>query len=678
MLSVSQKRLDIQGLRAIAVLAVVAFHAGLPVYGGFSGVDVFFVISGFVITQMLIHEQEKLGTINLRLFYFRRFKRLTPALALVVSFTLLVGGLLISPALQEISLITGISALLMSSNVIIALKTGGYFDAAAERNPLLNTWSLSVEEQFYIFFPTVLLMSFVFKKNNGWRKNLPIFSLTVIALLSMASLLISEIISGLPGKVSMAFGFYSPITRAWEFVAGALLPLIFRGYQSTKRVSWICEYLGITFVFLGFWCVNSKTPWPGLMTLFPVIGTVLLIFSGTFSKSNTLVSKILRSRLLNHLGDISYSWYLWHWPFIVFAASLFDSNPITLTFAALLSLIPSVLSYRLVENPIRKLPDVSLNKKIGLVLAVLVIPLTIAFIGLEAKTKNYWSTNLSRFYEFVNPLHLSNAQGCGQGFVPSSIDNNFCTWNTESKGRPIYLIGDSNADHVSEAVVKAGKATGNPVEIITKGGCSFLGNSWSNRNDAEAIKCLKFVNEVMKLISSSPSGLVIMGLSDSVWKGLGKLAVGPSRSNESKDFLISFNYLMADFVEKINTLKKSGHHILLLLPAPKFVTEDDKLLFDYTLCTTLGVIIENCPKAVITTLDFQKKLQSHARDSIFKASALTNSRTLDLLTIICQDGECKNIKGKEILYRDAGHLTVQFSQDLSGYFEIELENFNNR
>jgi peptidoglycan/LPS O-acetylase OafA/YrhL len=673
-LSGGNKRLDIQGLRAISVLAVVAFHSGLPIYGGFSGVDVFFVISGFVITQMLIDEQEKFGTINLREFYYRRFKRLTPALAIVVSFTLLVGSLLTSPVVQEISLATGISALLMSSNVMIAWKSGGYFDTAAEQNPLLNTWSLSVEEQFYLLFPTLLFLSFVFKKNNGWRRNLPILSLSVVALLSVILLLIGQLISESSGMVSMALGFFSPITRAWEFVAGAMLPIIFRDYTTTKRVSWVFESLGITFVLFGFWGVNSKTPWPGLMTLFPVVGTMLLIFAGYFGDFNRPVSKILRSRLLNYLGNISYSWYLWHWPFIVFAACLFDSNPRTLVLAALFSLGPSILAYRFVENPIRKLPDLTLRVNIVLILSVLLIPVAVGFVS----RASFWSADVSMFNEYVKPAHLSNAKGCGQGFVPISSDDKFCTWNAESRGRQIYLIGDSNADHISEALVEAAKITNNPVQIITKGGCSFLGMSWSNVNDREAAKCLKFIDETMKLMSSSPSGLVIIGLSDSIWRDLGKLAVGSNRSSETKDFSISFNYLLNDFVGKINSLKDSGHHVLLILPAPKFMTEDNRLLFDYTQCSSLGIILQNCPIVVTTTLEYQERFQSHARGAIFKAAAFTNSRTLDLLTIICKDGDCLNIKNKEILYKDAGHLTVKYSQSLAGNFEEELNIYNDK
>ena len=159
---------DIQGLRAIAVLMVVVFHAGLPFPGGFVGVDVFFVISGFVITGMLKKERASKGRISFRNFYVRRFKRLTPALALMVTVTVVVSLVLLSPLgpLQD-SLFTALGAMLISANFVILKTTGAYFDSAAELNPLLNTWSLSIEEQFYLFFPAVLAASWVVSRR--WR-----------------------------------------------------------------------------------------------------------------------------------------------------------------------------------------------------------------------------------------------------------------------------------------------------------------------------------------------------------------------------------------------------------------------------------------------------------------------------------------------------------------------------
>ncbi|WP_219107820.1 acyltransferase, partial [Austwickia sp. TVS 96-490-7B] len=161
----SQRRPDIQGLRAIAVGLVIVYHAGLPVPGGFVGVDVFFVISGFVITAMLIREIETQGRVRFARFYLRRFRRLTPALALMLSVTLVMSAVALGPfGAQAVAAQTALGAVLLVANGVIAVTTGGYFDAPAESNPLLHTWSLSVEEQFYLFFPAVLSLAWV-----GWH-----------------------------------------------------------------------------------------------------------------------------------------------------------------------------------------------------------------------------------------------------------------------------------------------------------------------------------------------------------------------------------------------------------------------------------------------------------------------------------------------------------------------------
>ena len=178
-------RRDIQGLRAVAVLAVVAFHAGLPLPGGFVGVDVFFVISGFVITAMLQREQAGTGHIRFGRFYIRRFKRLTPALALMISVTLVASALILSPLRpQQDAAKTGIAAMLLVANFVIAFTTGGYFDTAAELNPLLNTWSLSVEEQFYFIFPALLALGWFL----GQRRRLGSAPIVLVGLLAAASL----------------------------------------------------------------------------------------------------------------------------------------------------------------------------------------------------------------------------------------------------------------------------------------------------------------------------------------------------------------------------------------------------------------------------------------------------------------------------------------------------------
>ena len=221
----SNRRRDIQGLRAFAVLMVVAFHAGLPVPGGFVGVDVFFVISGFVITSMLYREQVGFGRIHLGQFFLRRFKRLTPALALVVAVTMIISIFVLSPfGSQQVAASTGIGAMLLTANFVIVRTTGGYFDGPSAMNPLLNTWSLSVEDQFYVFFPAVIAFGWYLARRRNLYRLAPILLIATLALASFVLAILGSFDLTFRGS-NYILGFYSPITRAWEFAVGALLAL---------------------------------------------------------------------------------------------------------------------------------------------------------------------------------------------------------------------------------------------------------------------------------------------------------------------------------------------------------------------------------------------------------------------------------------------------------------------
>ena len=225
------RRRDIQGLRAIAVLLVVVFHAELPVPGGFVGVDVFFVISGFVITAMLMREWARYGRVRFGHFYFRRFLRLTPALALIVAVVALASILLQNPfGAQQTTARTGMGAMLLSANYVIGHAAGDYFADNATTNPLLHTWSLSVEEQFYLVFPALLVLAWLLLRRGrrhgaGHHRHArsPLGSFVLGVAWSFGSTWAPGLTAYFGGPES--FAFYSSLTRAWEFAAGALLAL---------------------------------------------------------------------------------------------------------------------------------------------------------------------------------------------------------------------------------------------------------------------------------------------------------------------------------------------------------------------------------------------------------------------------------------------------------------------
>jgi peptidoglycan/LPS O-acetylase OafA/YrhL len=427
-----RRRLDVQGLRAVAVLSVVAYHAGLPLPGGFVGVDVFFVISGFVITTMLRREWETTGRISFAAFYKRRFKRLTPALAVVVAVTAVTAGLVMSPLgpQQRVSE-TGLGAMALIANWVIASTTGGYFDAPAATNPLLHTWSLSVEEQFYLVFPALLAL--------GWFLGRRWAALLVgaVALGSFGAAIIVE-----PVVRSPLFGFYSPLTRAWEFAVGALLVLLpVKGFRGAA-------FAGFTLLAASLYLIDDLTTFPGMWTLLPVAGAALLIVGRP---------RMLSLRPLVAIGDWSYSIYLWHWPLIVFATT-FGWNR---TAAAALSFLPAIASFKWVERPLRSL-QLPRRRFALLVAAVVMSPMIVdgalGAVAADVWTPRYHSGEMPianhgdlgqrDFYRYLTArsqpctpadlraraLRYDGVLRCRQSKAGSRID--------------VAVIGDSHAEHL--------------------------------------------------------------------------------------------------------------------------------------------------------------------------------------------------------------------------------------
>lgn len=342
------RRLDIQGLRALAVLMVMAFHARLPVPGGFVGVDVFFVISGYVITAMLVRELARNGRVDFRRFYLRRFKRLTPALALMVCVTMILAALLLSPlGTQQDAARTAIGAMLLGANYVIAKLSGEYFGLDAHSNALLNTWSLSVEEQFYLAFP--LLLAIAWRLGRRWQR--PWVVKAIVATVGVGSLALA--LGGSYGMTLPAeqwlIQFYSPLTRAWEFAAGSLLALLPNPWRS-RRVSTALGVAGVLGLAASLVVINEYTPFPGPATLLPVVATMLLLLAGSGPGPTT---RMLSSTPMARVGDWSYSLYLWHWPFIVIATSAWPGPAWVAPAAALASALPAIASYRWVEQPLR-------------------------------------------------------------------------------------------------------------------------------------------------------------------------------------------------------------------------------------------------------------------------------------------------------------------------------------
>ena len=662
-------RPDVQGLRAIAVLAVVAFHAHLPIPGGFIGVDIFFVISGFVITGMLVNQWAVQGRLRMLTFSARRFKRLTPALALMVCVTVALAFILQSPmGPQQTTAKTALGAMALVANFVIAATTGDYFDDQAENNPLLNTWSLSVEEQFYLIFPAILFVLWLLARR--WRRSsAAVIGIALIALLSFGATLISTRSPGLlPGPEGL-YGFYGPFSRAWEFAAGALVALWLNrttvapstGGSPRLRLDlsrWAVPltWVGAIGIVVSLWLISPATPGPGVRNLVPVTATALLIAAGSASRGP--IWRGLSSRPMRWLGDRSYSWYLWHWPLIVFATLIWPETPISAFLAAALSLPIAMAAYRWVEEPIRLWRPSSRRSWRRLLIATLLPPLALASLMLFACSNNYWSPRIAMFSGNWTTSHADRLAGCFMS--PTRAVNGWpsCRWNEQASGKPIYLLGDSNAGHLSEAVIEAGRRLDRPVVIRTTAGCPFLVLDPQDIAAApeETRQCSRTIGAHLAWLAEQPPGLVITASSIYPW--------GPPAAQRTPDAdlsPVSADYLAGLQTTTIRALQSLGEQVMIVQTVPQFVAEPYRLY--YQDCSLWRVFTSGCQ--ISMPRSFADAMQASTRAANIRATQATGATLVDLREQLCPADTCSNVHDGEVWYQDSGHLSVEGSQALA-------------
>ncbi|MBK5965986.1 hypothetical protein CCR95_18365 [Thiocystis minor] len=335
-------RQEIDGLRALAVLPVIFFHAGVQSFsGGFVGVDIFFVISGYLITSIIFSELEQ-GKFSITHFYERRARRILPALFIVMLTCLIAGYFTLMPDEFKNLGQSVVATTLFSNNILLAI-TSGYWDLASEFKPLLHTWSLGAEEQYYIIFPVLVLLLWKYKKLRN-----------KIILLFAAALIVSLLLAIYLTSTSPKWAFYILPTRAWEILLGAITAIYLRNntINIKPRASEYLSIIGVFFIGTSIALFDQNYPSPSYFMLLPTIGAILIII---FARKGTLTHLILSQPLIVLLGLISYSLYLWHQPAFAFARIISTDRPSTFL---LVSLIPAItlisyLSWKFIEKPFR-------------------------------------------------------------------------------------------------------------------------------------------------------------------------------------------------------------------------------------------------------------------------------------------------------------------------------------
>lgn len=671
----SNRRGDIQGLRALAVIFVIAFHSGLPTPGGFVGVDVFFVISGFVITGLLRREFARTGSIKFGRFYFRRFKRLTPALALMVSAVLLASALILSPfGPQQVTSATGAGAMLLIANFVIALTTGGYFDAAAETNPLLNTWSLSVEEQFYLFFPAVIALGSVIAVRVKRARFAPFLIVVGVGLVSL-SIAMATASGWAPPRGTWLVGFYSPASRSWEFAAGALLALAVERYPARSlRAASISGAVGCSLLAASLWLISGDTPFPGPWTVLPVAATAVLLYAGTLDANP--ISRALSTPFLVRIGDWSYSLYLWHWPLIVFASFLWPGNRVAVLAAATLSIVPALASFRWVEQRYRARGSLSTVAAIRLVSICLCGPLILAGLLGVSGNRMAGSQSISTLAAAIETPHLAELFGC-DALPPSVRDERNCEWNADSGGAPIYLVGDSNAGQFSEGLVDAGATLARPVSIGTSTGCPLVDSPYARVDRPASLTkaCRDWVDETMRWLKTAEPGTVVLALSQRWWSDPG---LKPESMEERLSAESPASFMESSLISTVSQLRAAGHEVLLVQSMPHFGESlpwpvEQPFDWDPMQCALWVVLNGRCEKSM--PREYVDQSQETSRASLMRIGVATGARIVDPSRAFCSDSSCGTQFQGLSVYSDRSHISVAASGALAALFEDALREY---
>ncbi|MBL4792999.1 MAG: acyltransferase [Citromicrobium sp.] len=533
----SAYRPEIDGLRSIAVVPVILFHAGFGLFsGGFVGVDIFFVISGFLITSIIAREMQA-GRFSLLTFYERRARRILPALFLIMLLCLPVAWQILVPRDLKDFAQSLVAVSTFTSNILFWRETG-YFGTEAELKPLLHTWSLAVEEQFYFVWPAVLVLGFRFAISRAW----------LTALLVASSFLYAQLAFD-----ALSESYYSPFARAWELLSGGLAAIIL------NRVGWTYFYkwgpwlaaLGIGLMAISMLMPLAVLDFATWTPLIPVVGTLLVILGG---ETNWMSRILIQNRLVVWTGLISYSLYLWHWPILSFATIVYDAMPPhALRVAGIaLSFLIAWASWRFIEEPARKVWSF---RKLGILLAAILVAsgAVIAFVLLRPLSAE------ERRDDRVNDLiagwdwDYSENEICREAYGDEA--DTFC-YQSRTGAPEIVLIGDSLANHLTPGIIDQPRFEG--ANVLSIGRCGLV--AWTS---VEPSQC-ELQDRV--LAASDKVDLVIVGGGWPAIDEQGRFDFKSRSVRVADPYGVRFR---KDLLARLRSFARPGRRIVVVGPKPE-------------------------------------------------------------------------------------------------------------
>ena len=655
-----QYRREIDGLRSIAVVPVILFHAGLTLFsGGYVGVDIFFVISGYLITSIIV-EEVKQGKFSIVNFYERRARRILPALMVVVIISYILAHIFMPAELYVLFAQSAVAVSTFLSNVYFYL-TSGYFAPAVDEMPLIHTWSLAVEEQYYVFFPVMVSVIWAIRKN--WL-------VPAIVILAALSLITSEYLAAVKANDA---NFYLIFSRAWELFAGSLIALTPTNKLHFKNgVDDLLAGTGLLLIFIAIFEFDSDTPFPGIYAAVPVIGTMLII---AFAHQTTLVGRFLSNPISVWIGLLSYSLYLWHQPLFAFLRLKSVGEPDWKLFsvAIVLTFILAYLSWRFIENPFR-------NKKLFGKKKIF----TYSIISMAAVFSLGMLGHLNKGFpgrfdvpSYSDSIKISpKRREChteGESYISPSEACKYYGDNTEW-----IVFGDSHVVEIAYAIAKELEQEDKGVLHLSFSACRPYTSLKTNIPG-----CSQWIDEVVNyIVNDSGAKNVLVGFRYS-WHLFGdQLDEYPEVPNRSPRLdLVDANDLSDDEIRErywqdllgiLDAISRSGKQVYVLYPIPELPMDIVKGAMPIS-------IFENSK----TMLDLERSttIEYYNDRNAFILERLENislSNGVDVFAvkpyeIFCKDGFCPAIRNGKSLYYDDDHVSISGAAEIAkSIFDREL------
>src|SRR5690625_58562 len=635
-------RSDIEGMRAVAILLVIGAHLAVPGFSaGFVGVDVFFVLSGYLITGILVREYQKHGRINLPRFYANRFRRLFPALATMLVVSSIAAHWLL-PATQNLSQSRAAAmAAIWLSNIHFTFADIDYFAAESTTNAFVHTWSLGVEEQFYLLWPPIVLIAMKLARARLGDQQMLKLVLTSISTLSLIYCL--KLAHSQP-----VFAFYMMPPRAWQFAAGGLVWIIGQNSSlSLMRANGLAA-AGTGLLIAGLLVINQHSTYPGWLALLPTLGTCAWLWAGINNRSAS--HAFLSPRFMQWIGRLSYSWYLWHWPVFIIGEHLVQirGNPVNAIGALALSLLLAIATHHLIENPIRfgRIKTTLPRWQIGVTLAAMVL-LNSQFLSWHTGTETQLGKKQNSVYmQAMYDMPFFYADDCDDWYRSDKLKP--CRYGSDEAPKTAVMLGDSIGVQWFPTLTQLYDADEWALIVLTKSSCPMVDEPFFyKRIGREFTECASWRDKALDWIAKNKPDTVFIGSTASSAFSDQQFVEGSKRILDR----------IADHADELYLIESNP---VLGFNGPECLLQHH--LKHPEKCAT-GSADNSHYKHVAKLLE-----------SV--VTAYKNVQWLETASFVCPGGNCAATIDDMIVYRDSQHLTATFTASAAEHFAVQMRSLS--